>query len=49
MLMNSFLKKVFDHYREHTTCEIIEKFNDEIDKEEYMALKRLSDSENFKS
>lgn len=48
ILMNSFLEKVFDDYRAHTACEIIQKFNEELDKEEYESLKRLSDRESFK-
>ena len=46
--LDSFLGKVFDSYEAHTACEIIQKFNDEIEKEEYKSLKNLSDSENFK-
>lgn len=48
LLLDSFLRKVFDNYGERTACEVIQKFNDEIDKEEYKSLKSLSDSDNFK-
>lgn len=48
LLLDSFLRKVFDNYGEHTACEIIQKFNEEINKEEYKPLKSLSDSDNFK-
>ena len=48
LLLDSFLRKVFDNYGEHTACEIIHKFNEEINKEEYKPLKSLSDSDNFK-
>lgn len=48
ILLNSLLVKVFDNYRAHTACEIIQKFNDEFDKEEYESLKQLSDREDFK-
>lgn len=48
LLLDSFLRKVFDNYKEHTACEIIQKFNDEIDKEENKQLKSFSDSDNFK-
>ena len=48
LLLDSFLRKVFDNYEERTACEVIQKLNDEIDKEEYKSLKSLSDSDNFK-
>ena len=48
LLLDSFLRKVFDNYGEHTAYEIIKKFNEGIDKEEYKSLKSLSDSVNFK-
>lgn len=48
LLLDSFLRKVFDNYGERTACEIIQKFNEEINNEEYKSLKSLSDSDNFK-
>ena len=48
ILLNSFLEKVFDDYKAHAACEIIQKFNEELDREEYASLKRLSDKEDFK-
>lgn len=48
LLLDLFLRKVFDNYGERTAYEIIQKFNEEIDKEECKSLKRLSDSDNFK-
>lgn len=47
ILLNSFLEKVFDDYKAHAACEIIQKFNEELDREEYASL-RLSDKEDFK-
>lgn len=47
-LLNAFFEKIFDNYVAHTVCEIIQKFNDKLNEEEYKLLKKLLDSENFK-
>lgn len=47
-LLNTFFEKIFNNYGAHTVCEIIQKFNDKLNEEEYKLLKKLLDSENFK-